>query len=29
MLVAELNHRVRNMLPVVIGLANQTLRPCE
>lgn len=26
MLVAELNHRVRNMLQVVIGLANQTLR---
>jgi two-component system, chemotaxis family, CheB/CheR fusion protein len=25
MLVAELNHRVRNMLQVVIGLANQTL----
>jgi two-component system, chemotaxis family, CheB/CheR fusion protein len=25
-LVSELNHRVRNMLQVVIGLANQTLR---
>ena len=25
-LVAELNHRVRNMLQVVIGIANQTLR---
>lgn len=28
-LVAELNHRVRNMLQVVIGLANQTLHRCE
>lgn len=27
-LVSELNHRVRNMLQVVIGLANQTLRRC-
>ena len=26
LLVAELNHRVRNMLQVVIGLCNQTLR---
>jgi two-component system, chemotaxis family, CheB/CheR fusion protein len=29
MLVAELNHRVRNMLQVVIGLANQTLHRSE
>jgi two-component system CheB/CheR fusion protein len=28
-LVAELNHRVRNMLQVVLGLANQTLRRSE
>jgi two-component system, chemotaxis family, CheB/CheR fusion protein len=28
-LVGELNHRVRNMLQVVIGLANQTLHRCE
>jgi two-component system, chemotaxis family, CheB/CheR fusion protein len=29
LLVAELNHRVRNMLQVVIGLANQTLHRSE
>jgi two-component system CheB/CheR fusion protein len=29
MLVGELNHRVRNMLQVVIGLANQTLHRSE
>jgi two-component system CheB/CheR fusion protein len=29
MLVAELNHRVRNMLQVVIGLANQTVHRSE
>jgi two-component system CheB/CheR fusion protein len=28
-LVSELNHRVRNMLQVVIGLANQTMRRCK
>ncbi len=29
LLVAELNHRVRNMLQVVIGLAHQTLRRAQ
>jgi two-component system CheB/CheR fusion protein len=29
LLVAELNHRVRNMLQIVIGLAHQTLRRSE
>jgi two-component system CheB/CheR fusion protein len=28
-LVAELNHRVRNMLTVIVGIANQTLKRAE